>query len=312
MALGLALSGGGIRGASHIGALRALEEAGLKPKMIAGSSAGSIVASMYATGMTVDEMEESFLKYAPYVLDIDFAGALGALLRLYPLFRGKPVLDGLIKGNNAEKIINKLTHGRTMSQANIPLAITATDINDGTPIVFTSAKLDRRDTGNMVFCSNVLISEAVRASIAIPVIFRPKTVEVRGKKRRLVDGGVVNNLPVDVLRMMGADRIIGINLGYSGQRQEQVDNIVEIGSQTVDIMMYHITKLRNRGENVVELMYNRRSIVYPLNMNRETVVVNPQIYDVSLFEMRKIPECIERGYAAVKSRLPEIKRVLKL
>ena len=135
MALGLALSGGGIRGASHIGALRALEEAGLKPKMIAGSSAGSIVASMYATGMTVDEMEESFLRYAPYVLDIDFAGALGALLRLCSLFRGKPVLSGLIKGSNAEKIIYNLTGGRAMAQADIPLAITATDINDGTPIV---------------------------------------------------------------------------------------------------------------------------------------------------------------------------------
>ena len=103
MALGLALSGGGIRGASHIGALRALEEAGLKPNMIAGSSAGSIVASLYATGMTLDDMEEAFLKYAPYVLDIDFAGAFGAILRLYPLFRGRPVLDGLIKETTPRK-----------------------------------------------------------------------------------------------------------------------------------------------------------------------------------------------------------------
>ncbi|MDD3851382.1 MAG: patatin-like phospholipase family protein [Firmicutes bacterium] len=312
MALGLALSGGGIRGASHIGALRALEEAGLKPDMIAGSSAGSIIASLYATGMTVDGMEAAFLKYAPYVLDIDFAGALGALLRLYPLFRGKPVLDGIIKGNNAEKIVNRLTEGKRMSQADIPLAITATDINDGTPVVFASRRLAGRSGGNIICCSDTLISEAVRASIAIPVVFKPKAIKVRGRARRLVDGGVTNNLPVDVLRIMGAERIIGINLGYSGQRQEQVDNILEIGSQTIDIMMFHITKLRNSRENVVELMHNKRSVVYPLSMNRETVVVNPQIYDVSLFEMKKIPQCIERGYAAVKSRLPEIKKVLEL
>ena len=101
MALGLALSGGGIRGASHIGALRALEEAGLKPKMIAGSSAGSIVASMYATGMTADEMEDSF-QCSHRKLDIDFAGALGALLVLCA-FR-KTGTRGLIKGTTRKRL----------------------------------------------------------------------------------------------------------------------------------------------------------------------------------------------------------------
>jgi NTE family protein len=312
MALGLALSGGGIRGASHIGALRALEEAGLRPDMIAGASAGSIVASLYATGMPLDSMEEVFFRYAPYILDFDITGAFGTVLRLCGLLRGRPVLDGLIKGKNAEKIMNSLTGDKKMFQADIPLAITATDINDGTAIVFASRRLSGQNPGNMVCCSRALISEAVRASIAIPVVFKPKALEVEGKQRRLVDGGVANNLPVDVLRMMGARKIIGINLGYSGQRQEQVDNILEIGSQTIDIMMYHITKLRTGRENVVELVYNGRSTIYPLVLNHETVVVNPHIYDVSLFDMGKIADCIERGYAAAKARLPEIRRILKI
>lgn len=312
MALGLALSGGGIRGASHIGVLKALEEAGLKPEMVAGSSAGSIVASLYATGVTVDSMEAAFLKYASSVLDIDFFGALGALLRLCSFFKGKPSLDGLIKGNNAERIVHDLTEGKRISQANIPLAITATDINDGTSVVFASQGIKGQGDGNTVCCSDVLISEAVRASIAIPVVFKPKTIRVGDRTRRLVDGGVTNNLPIGVLRTMGAQSIIGINLGYSGQRQDQVNNIVEVGSQTVDIMMYQITKLRNSCDNVVEIRHNRRSVIYPINMNRQAVVVNPQIYDVSLYEIKKIPQCIERGYDAIKSRLPEIKKVLQI
>ncbi len=311
MVLGLALSGGGIRGASHIGTLKALEEEGLRPDMVAGASAGSIIASLYATGMTVNKMEEAFIKYAPYILDFDLAGSFGAILRLCSLFNGQPVLDGIIKGASAEKIMKKLTNGKKMSQTNIPLAITATDINDGTAVVFASRRLGRITTRNTVCCSNVLISQAVRASIAIPVVFKPKTLEVEGRQRRLVDGGVVNNLPVDVLRMMGARKILGINLGYSGQRMEQVDNIVEIGSQTIDIMMYHLTKLRNSRENVVELMHSKRSALYP-SMSHETLVLNPHIYDVSLFDMGKIPECIERGYTATKARIPEIRRILKI
>lgn len=312
MTLGLALSGGGIRGASHIGVLRALAEAGLRPDIIAGSSAGSIVASLYATGMKLDSMEKSFYDYAPYILDFDIVGALGAVLRLCGLLRGKPVIDGFLKGNNAEKIMAKLTDELKMYQTDIPLAITATDINDGTAIVFVSRRLAIQSGGNIICCSETSISEAVRASIAIPVVFKPKILKLGGKTRRLVDGGVVNNLPVDVLRMMGANKIIGVNLGYSGQRQEQVDNILEIGSQTIDIMMYHITKLRTGSENVVELVHGNRTTRYPLVFSHETVVLNPHIYDVSLFEMKRISECIERGYAATKARLPEVRRILKI
>ncbi len=312
MTLGLALSGGGIRGASHIGVLRALEEAGLKPGIIAGTSAGSIVASLYAVGLTPDDIEKAFFKYAPYILDFDIMGAFGMALHLCGLMRGRPVLDGLIKGKTAEKIMAALTGGKKMYQADIPLAITATDINDGTAVVFASRRQRLQNTRNVICCGQVSISEAVRASIAIPVVFKPKILNLEGRERRLVDGGVANNLPVDVLRTMGANRIIGINLGYSGQRQDQVDNILEIGSQTIDIMMYHITKLRMGRENVVELKHNGRSTAYPAVLNHETVVLNPYIYDVSLLEMGRIAECIERGYAAVKARLPEIRRILKI
>ncbi|MBA1336589.1 MAG: UPF0028 protein YchK [Firmicutes bacterium] len=312
MTLGVALSGGSVRGMSHIGALRALEEEGLKPDMVAGTSAGSIVASLYATGMSLGCMEEAVLKHARHMIDFDLSGMLAAVMKIGPLFKGYPVIDGLVKGNRIESIMRKLTEEKKMSQANIPLAITATDVIDGGAVVFVSSKKYKPYASGVTYYHDVLIAEAVRASIAIPVIFRPKMIEVNGKGRRLIDGGVVNNLPIDVLKSMGARKIIGINLGYSGDRQEGVDNIIEIGNQSIDIMTYHITKLRNRLENVIELVFNGKPVFYPFRINQEAVVVNPQIFDISIFDYRRIPECIERGYTSMKQNLPEVRKILRI
>jgi NTE family protein len=312
MKLGLALSGGSIRGMSHVGALRALEEEGLKPNMIAGTSAGSIVASLYATGMPVDDMERMVIKYTKYMFDFDAFGTICSILRIGHMFKGCPVLSGLIRGNRIERIMEYLTDHKKIYQADIPLAITATDISDGRSVVFMSYKPHAAYAQDTCYCDDVYISEAVRASSAIPVVFKPKTINVENKNRRLVDGGVVNNLPIDALRVMGADRIIGINLGYSGQKQEHVDNIIEIGSQAIDIMTYQITQLRNEQENVIELVMGRSRPVLLDSVNREAVMINPHIYDVSIFEYHRIPECIERGYRAMKRYLPQIRRILNI
>ena len=89
--------------------------------------------------------------------------------------------------------------------------------------------------------------KAIRASIAIPVVFKPIIID--GK--RLVDGGVTNNLPIDVLRKMGARRIVGVDLGYNGQLRSDVDNIIEIGSQALDIMAYQITSFKSYGADYI-------------------------------------------------------------
>ena len=312
MRLGLALSGGSIRGMSHIGALRALEEEGIKPDMIAGTSAGSIIAALYATGMSVDDIEKNILKHAPGMFDYDIACALASLIRIWLLFKGKPIMEGLIKGDRIEQIMLKFTEQKTIRQTNIPIAITATDINDGSDVIFSSHSLRGSIKYDSIICNNVLLAEAVRASIAIPSLFKPRIISINGKERRLVDGGVVNNLPIDVLKSMGAHKVLGVNLGYCGQKFEHIDNIMEIGSQTVDVMAYHITKLRNRMSNVIELVYNDKSMNIPFNIKRDIVVMNPHIYDVSLLDTERIPECIERGYKAMKEKLPLIRQMLRI
>ncbi|HCS74096.1 MAG TPA: patatin, partial [Clostridiales bacterium] len=134
---------------------------------------------------------------------------------------------------------------------------------------------------------DVPIYQAVRASIAIPVIFKP--INLHGM--RLVDGGVTESVPTGVLKKMGAKKVIGINLGYSGQRRSEVDNIWEIGSQSIDIMSYQIMKYRTEESDYI---------------------INPHIYDTGMMEVERIPELIERGYQTVKNSLYSINKAINI
>jgi len=148
-----------------------------------------------------------------------------------------------------------------------------------------SNKRGLKDTKYTVYLDNVPIYEAVRASIAIPVVFRPKMIH----GMRLVDGGVTESVPVDVLKQMGARKVIGIDLGYSGQRRSEVNNILEIGSQSIDIMSYQMTRLKTK---------------------KADCIINPHIYDVGMTEVHRIPEMIQRGHQAVAENINTIKKAI--
>ncbi|HHY83546.1 MAG TPA: patatin-like phospholipase family protein [Clostridiales bacterium] len=283
MRFGLALSGGATRGAAHIGAMKALAENGLHPSWISGTSAGSMVAALYACGYSVSEMEEIALSLRKDIYDTDYLGIIAGVLQW--IFTKDTAWDGIVKGKNLENLMKKLLGEKTMKDASIPLAITAVDINSGFTVMFVSSKRRLRDTKHTIYIDDVPIYQAVRASIAIPVVFRPIFI----KGMRLVDGGVTESVPVNVLKQMGAGKVIGIDLGYSGQRRNEVNNILEIGSQSIDIMSYRMTKLKTM---------------------RADVIVNPHIYDVGMMEVDRIPELIERGYKAVTDNIDTIKNAI--
>jgi len=316
MKIGLALSGGGIRGAAHIGVLKALEEAGVRIDVISGASAGSIVAALYAVGYTPREIEKIFLQFdksrvADYdikkvipffidflllkrcsdrrkkdLIDFDFLGLL-AFLGNTVLHRNAKV-DGFIKGNIIEKAVYEYCREREalyLKDAKIPIAIPAVDINSAHTVMFISEKEYFKDSDDIVYIDDAMLSEAIRASCAFPVIFKPKMY----KGRRLVDGGVRENVPTHVLKQMGADRIIAVNLGYSGQLKEEVDNIFEIAMQSVNIMAYEMSKYR---------------------LDDADYVLKPEIYDVKLLETDRIQECIDRGYLAARKAMPAIKEAI--
>ncbi|HSI50889.1 MAG TPA: patatin-like phospholipase family protein [Ideonella sp.] len=173
--IGLALGGGAARGFAHIGVIQVLEEQGIKPDLIVGTSAGSLVAALYASGKSGTElaalaqgMDESALT--------DWA------------FPGR----GLIRGDALARYVRTQTRNLNIEQMKVPLGIVATDLDDGTAVLF-----QRGDTG-----------AAVRASSAVPAVFQP----VKIGTREYVDGGLVSPVPVRFARQMGADLVIAVDI----------------------------------------------------------------------------------------------------
>ena len=198
MKFGLALGGGGIRGAVHVGFLEVLLENNIKPDIIAGTSAGAIVAGVYSSGISPQKMQVLFSEQQSFI-----QSTMKKRLSLIP--------SGLLGGGTLEFILKGLTKNKSMANLNPPATIVATDIHNGQPVIFTSPKLASHSRQKKCkFITRCSVSEAIRASTSIPGIFKPKKVQGHS----LVDGGLVSNVPADVLKMMGVKRVLAVNLGF--------------------------------------------------------------------------------------------------
>lgn len=283
--LGIALGGGGIKGLAHIGVLQVLQENGIKPAYISGTSSGSIIAALYSCGIDPFKMEEIAYHISPKdYLDYNICGIGKYLLSLLiPCYHYN--LEGLIKGKKLRQLIFKLTGGKTLSEIEMPLSIVACDINSGQKIIFTNqesllAGLDA------VIVSQVLISDAVSASCAIPVIFNPQLYN----NLKLLDGGLKDYVPSIVQKLMGAPVILAVNLGNEKYIQP-VKGIYQIASRSLDILTYETSSLAN------DLFAD--------------VCVFPQVKDVSLEDIGEAGTIIRAGRRAMKEKINELLAVLK-
>jgi NTE family protein len=213
--IGLALGGGAARGFAHIGVIQVLEEAGIKPTLVAGTSAGSLVAAIYASGKTgsqlqrvAETMEEATI--ADWTL---------------PLF-GR----GMLRGEALARYVNAQVNAKLIENMPLPLGIVATDLNTGESMLF-----QRGDTGT-----------AVRASSAVPAVFQP--VGISG--REYVDGGLVSPVPVRAARSMGAELVIAVDIS-SPPEGNLAGGTLEILMQTFSIMGKSINSLELRDADVV-------------------------------------------------------------
>ncbi len=283
MALGLVLSGGGIKAGAHIGVLKALHENGIKPDVVSGTSAGAIVAGLYAYGYTPEEIGLIGNRLAKRYYDVDYPGILSSIFSF--MCQGTLTIDGLIKGNIIESYMHRLTKGTKIRDAKIPVAITAVDINNTNIVVFTSCmeRLLWRD--DFLFVTDSSFAEAIRASIAIPGVFKPKIY----RNMRLVDGGIRANLPVEIVRRIGAEKVIAVNLSYSGYPVPGVSDILEISLQAIELMVFQITRPSIESANII---------------------ISPVIHEVKQREMGKIDYIIDCGYRATKSIMPKIKKLI--
>jgi NTE family protein len=249
--VGLALGSGGARGFAHLGAIKVLKDEGIPIDLIAGSSMGALVGCFYGAGIEIENL---------YQLSVAFK-------RKYFLDFTVPKM-GFIAGKKVKEFIRFFTHGKNIEDLIVPLGVVATDLMSGEKVVFKEGP----------------VAEAVRASISIPGIFVPE----KYNGRLLVDGGVSDRVPVSVVREMGADIVIGIDVSRVG-RYTEISTIYDVIMQSIDIMQTEI--------------YNNREIA-------SDVMLRPSVEMYSSRAFTNIEEIIAIGEEETRKKLDQIKMVI--
>lgn len=211
--IGLALGGGGFLGAAHIGVIRALEEKGLTPACISGTSVGALIAALYAFGKSWQEIRD-----------------VTSELTWLDLSEFKISKFGLLSNSKLKGFVDKHIGEVMFDEAKIPLAVVATDISSGERVVLSKGRVDT----------------AIMASTCIPGVFAPVEID----SILLVDGGLTENVPVSLLTNMGADFRIGVDLGQT-QSREKPENIIDVLLNSLRITMRETTKLQEKDVDLL-------------------------------------------------------------
>jgi len=271
--IGVVLSGGGAKGIAHIGILKAMEEEGLYPDYIAGTSMGSIIGGLYATGYSADQLDS-------IVREIDWDLVLSNNIPLdyisfqekvyynrylveFPIKKGKLTLpSGMIEGQELSQVLTNYTWPsmkyESFDDFPIPFRCVATDVSTGNPIVFKDGSL----------------SEALRASMSIPTAFTAADLDTT----LAVDGGIVNNFPVEELFKMGADIVIGVNVSDEG-----LINAKELGSMTGILMQIAMTPSLKRVQEQIAMC---------------DVYIKPDLKNYGTASFSSYKEILKLGYQA--------------
>ncbi|MCK5450069.1 patatin-like phospholipase family protein [Candidatus Pacearchaeota archaeon] len=257
--IGIALGSGGASGFAHIGVLKVLEENNFQVSSIVGCSIGAIIGACYALDSNIKEEKK-----------VLFSLTKKDLIKLADLnFQKK----GLIYGKNIRNFIKSLIGDKTFSDTKIPLKILATDLESGKEVVI--------DKGKLV--------DAIMASISIPGIFPP--VRLNGKL--LVDGGLINPTPTDIVKKMGADIIIGVDLTMKNKMKLKNPNIFQTLMRSYEIVRTQSTKYHiNREDN-------------------NLLIIKPNINELMFFNFYKSQKFIKEGERVARKALPDIKSLLK-
>ncbi len=285
--VGLVLSGGGARGAAHVGVLKVLEEMRVPVDCIAATSMGSAVGGLFATGLTAAELDSVFSHFdwpaaftdSPPRRELSFRRKEDDRTFLVKarigLRDGHVRLPrGLVEGQNFVMELRKLSHVtqslESFDSLPIPFRAMATDLESARPVV-----LDKGD-----------LAMAIRASIAIPPLFSP--VEIEG--RLLVDGGYLRNIPIHTAKAMGAQRVIAVNIGTPLSSAENIQSVWEVYSQ--------VSRLGGQAQD-------RKQIG---ELEPDDILIEPDLSGMSFTDFDKIPEIMKRGEAATRAMADQLKK----
>jgi NTE family protein len=283
--VGLVLSGGGARGAAHIGVLKVLEEQRIPVHAIAGTSMGAVVGGLYASGLSAaeiatlidsEEWRAGFTEPAPRDrLSFRRKSEDQNFLVKFPLgiksgsFR---LPKALVSGQRVSQVLRRVTFPvarlDAFDQLPIPFRAVATDLETGDPVVLSG--------GDLV--------DAMRASLAAPGVFAP--VEIDG--RLLVDGGLANNLPVDVAQAMGVDVLIVVDVGFPLRKRDTLDSVTTISNQMLSILI------------------RRGSDMQRARLGASDILISPDLGEASSFDFAIIPQATDLGESAARAALSRL------
>ncbi len=271
--IGLALSGGGAKGIAHIGVLKVLEEAHVPVHMLAGTSMGGVVAAVYATGRPAVEIER-----------------LARSLRLLDIVqRDRTGLGLLGRDKIAQRLRKALGGDPTFDQLKLPLALVAVDLETGEEVVIHE--------GSVV--------EGVLATTALPPVFPP----LRWQNRLLIDGGVLNPVPFDVVRRMGADRVIAVHTLHDLSDVLETEPVPggRGPEAIIRLLLYRSrwTPLVNISERSLGIM-SRKLVEQRMQEAPPDLMIEVPLKGVGLFDLDQVDACLKAGEEAARQHLPEL------
>lgn len=283
MKVGVSLAGGGIRGIAHVGVLKALEENNIKVAAIAGTSAGSIIATLYAMGYSPYYIYLLFKRYARDIINIRSKPIINGITNF--IRNNKIGIAGLSDGNEFEKMYDELARKkgfRLIGDIKMPLLVSAVDIGESKEYIFTNCASRKNIKDNYI--TEIGIGRAVRASSSFPAIFCP----CEYKNHIFMDGGVLNNLPTEELKKVYTGKIISVNF-----ESDPVHNDYDI----MNIIM-----------KTLDIMGNKLSIN---SLKKSDFVLTVPTDGTGLIDVDKMDICYKYGYEIAIKNIDKIMKMLE-
>ncbi len=281
MGIGIVLAGGGIRGIAHVGVLKALEDNNIQIDAIAGTSAGSIVATLYAMGYTPNYIYLLFKKYAKDIINIRSKPIINGITKF---IRNKKIgITGLNDGIMLEKIYNEISRKKGfkyIGDIRMPLVISAVDVGEAKEYIFTNCA--SRNDRNDYYITEIEIGKAVRASSSFPAVFCP----CEFKNHLFMDGGVLDNLPVEELKRVYNGKIMSVN--FEADSVEKNYDLMDFVMKTLDIA----------GNKLSEKSLNLSDFVLTVPTDR-----------TGLLDIKKMDKCFDFGYKTAIKNIDKINKM---
>lgn len=284
MKLGLALSGGGIRGIAHAGVLKALEENNIKIDVIGGTSSGSIISTLYAMGYSPYYIYILFKRYAKDLVNQNSITTMISLKNF--MINKKNKFTGFYSGEEIEKVFNEVAKRKgikKITDIKMPLVIPTVDVQESKEYIFTNNIPQEENENKDKYITNISIGKAIRASSSFPVAFNPCIYE----NHKFLDGGILDNFPTLEVKKQGVNKVLTVN--FMADEINEDSNIMDIAMRSIDIM----------GNKVSEE-----------NIKNSDMILTIQTDKTGLLEVEKLDDCYKYGYRQTINNMDKIIKMI--